>query len=67
MHQARTLEVTDPRAAALAWEEIDREVADRALWVPIVNVRMIDFVSSRVHNYQFHPYWGFLASQAWLR
>jgi YVTN family beta-propeller protein len=67
MHMARSLEVTDPRAAALAWEKIDREVADRALWVPIVNTRMIDFVSSRVRNYQFHPYWGFLASQAWLR
>ena len=66
MHQARTLEVTDPRAAALAWEGIDREVADLALWVPIVNLRMIDFVSPRVRSYQFHPYWGFLASQAWL-
>ena len=59
--------MTDPRAAALAGEEIDREVADRVLWVPIVNVRMVDFVSSRVRNDQFHPYWGFLASQAWLR
>ena len=29
MHQARTLEVTDPRAAALTWERIDREVVDR--------------------------------------
>lgn len=67
MHQARTLEVTDPRAAALAWEGIDREVADRALWVPIMNLRMIDFVSRRVRNYQFHPYWGFLASQARLQ
>ena len=66
MDKARSLEVTAPRAAALAWAEIDREVADRALWVPIVNTRMIDFVSPRVRNYQFHPYWGFLASQAWL-
>lgn len=67
MGRARVLEGTDPRAAALAWQRIDREVADLALWLPVFNLRMIDFVSTHLRNYQFHPYWGFLASQAWLQ
>ena len=28
---------------------------------------IIDFVSSRVRNYEFHPVWGFMADQVWLR
>lgn len=58
--------MADPRTAARLWERIDHEVVDRALWLPIVNPRVLDFVSPRVRNYQYHPYWGFLASQAWL-
>ena len=27
----------------------------------------IDFVSARVRNYQFHPYWGLIADRLWLR
>jgi peptide/nickel transport system substrate-binding protein len=67
MQKARVLEATDPRAAARMWERIDHDVADRALWLPIVNSRILDFVSARVRNHQYHPYWGFLASQAWLQ
>jgi hypothetical protein len=26
-----------------------------------------ELVSSRVRNYQFHPVWDFIASQAWVR
>jgi hypothetical protein len=31
-----------------------------------VNERTADFVSARVRDYEFHPYWGFIADQAWL-
>lgn len=67
MRRALTVEATDPRKAAVLWHRIDRAVTDRAVWLPLVNPRIIDFVSARVRNYQYHPYWGFLASQAWLQ
>jgi peptide/nickel transport system substrate-binding protein len=67
MRRAQTLEATDPRAAAVLWARIDRKVVDLAVWVPLVNSRVIDFVSARVRNYQYHPYWGFLASQVVVR
>ena len=40
---------------------------DEAVWVPLVNPRVFDFVSARVHNYQHNPLWGFLAQQVWLK
>jgi YVTN family beta-propeller protein len=66
MNQAKSLQASSPRAAAAAWAKIDRELVDQAAWVPVVNERTVDFVSARVRNYQFHPYWGFIADQAWL-
>jgi peptide/nickel transport system substrate-binding protein len=66
MDRAKSLQATDPRAAAAGWAKIDRELVDRAAWLPLFNERVVDFVSARVHNYQFHPYWGFIADQAWL-
>jgi hypothetical protein len=33
----------------------------------MVNVRWVDFVSARVHNYEADPTVGFNADQAWLR
>jgi peptide/nickel transport system substrate-binding protein len=65
MRRANSLAV-DARAAARLWARIDRELVDQAPWVPLVNPRLIDFVSARVRNYQFHPYWGILADQLWI-
>jgi len=46
---------------------MDRDAVDQAVWVPLVNPRLIDLVSARVRNYQFHPYWCIMADQIWLR
>jgi len=35
--------------------------------VPTVNQQEVDLVSSRLHNYEYNPVWGFLADQSWLR
>ena len=67
MRRALSLEGTDSRAAAALWAKIDRELVDQAAWVPLVNPRVVDFVSSRVRNYQYHPYWGIIADQLSLR
>ena len=65
--QARRLGLTDPAAATREWERVYRDIVDRAPWVPTVTPTWIDFVSKRVGNYQFHPLWGVLAQQLWVR
>jgi YVTN family beta-propeller protein len=67
MRRALSLEATDPRRAAIAWADVDRRVADAGAALPLVTPREVELVSSRVRNYQFHPIWGFLADQVWLR
>jgi peptide/nickel transport system substrate-binding protein len=64
---AAALEARNPRAAAVRWAGIDREFVDRAAWVPMVNVRWVDFVSARIHDYEADPTVGFIADQASLR
>jgi peptide/nickel transport system substrate-binding protein len=64
--RAQSLKGTDPRRTAARWAEIDRRLVDRAVWAPLVDEHMIDFVSARVRNYQAHPYWGIIADQLWI-
>lgn len=65
--RAQALETTNPRAADAAWARLDHVLVDRAVWAPVANEHGLDFVSARVHNYAFHPYWGLIADQLWLR
>ena len=67
MARAKALQATDPKRAVALWTEIDHRIVDSALWVPYVNLYGVELVSERVRNYHFHPLWGFLADQAWLR
>jgi peptide/nickel transport system substrate-binding protein len=65
--QARSLLATRPRDAARLWARIDRHLVDKALWLPMINERGIDFLSTRVANYESHPYWGLFVNQLWVR
>ena len=67
MQRASALELQDSAQAAAQWDKVDHELVDRAIWVPTVNVRELEFVSKRLRNYQYHPVWGFMAGQIWLR
>jgi ABC-type transport system substrate-binding protein len=67
MRRASALEASDPQRAAAAWAAIDRKVVDAAGWVPLVTPREVEFISPRVRNYQYHPLWGALVDQFWLR
>jgi hypothetical protein len=44
-----------------------RRLADAAPAVPLVNRRIVTFVSRRVGNHQHHPMWGTLLDQLWVR
>jgi DNA-binding SARP family transcriptional activator/ABC-type transport system substrate-binding protein len=65
--RARMLEGTDPRAANALLKKLDREVTDRAIFLPIVNPHFYDFVSARVKNYVGDPQFGLVVDQASLR
>jgi YVTN family beta-propeller protein len=65
--RAQALEEMQPRAANALWARLDHELVDRAVWAPVVNDHGLDFVSARVHDYEFHPYWGLIADQLWLQ
>lgn len=67
MQRALRLALTDAQRAAAAWAEVDHRVVDAAASVPLINPRAVEFVSSRVRNYQYHPVWGLLAAQVWLQ
>jgi peptide/nickel transport system substrate-binding protein len=65
--RARSLLATRPREAADEWARLDRELVDRAVWLPMINERGIDFLSTRVANYESHPYWGLAVDQLWVK
>jgi YVTN family beta-propeller protein len=66
MQTALRLEGRNPARASELWTDIDHQVTDDAAWVPTVNLREVDLVSGRLHNYQYNPVWGFLPDQGWL-
>ncbi len=67
MDKARTLETTEPAAAARLWAQIERRIVDQAPWVPLANPFDVHLVSDRVGNYQAHPHWLVLVGQLWVR
>jgi peptide/nickel transport system substrate-binding protein len=67
VRRARMLEATDPRAANALLTTLDRQVTDRAIFLPIVNQHFYDFVSARVKNYVGDPQFGLLVDRASLR
>ena len=64
---AESLQLSRPQLANRLWANIDRTLVDRAVWVPMVTPQFTDLVSSRVGNYQYHPLWGVLIDQLWVR
>jgi peptide/nickel transport system substrate-binding protein len=65
--RAHSLQQDDPAAAGEAWSRVDRELVDRAPWVPLYNPRAVTALSPRVGNYQYHPFWTVLLDQLWVR
>jgi peptide/nickel transport system substrate-binding protein len=49
------------------WSQIDRAIVDEAAWLPLVTPTNTTYVSARVGNYRYHPLWGPLLDQFWVR
>jgi peptide/nickel transport system substrate-binding protein len=67
MDKARTLGQTDATSANNIWAQVDHAVTDQAPWVAYFNPKQIDFLSARVHGYQWNPQWYILIDQQWLK
>jgi peptide/nickel transport system substrate-binding protein len=67
IQRALKLQTADPYLANRLWARIDREIVDEAPAVPLFTLKQVDIVSRRVGNYQFHPQWGVLFGQLWVR
>jgi YVTN family beta-propeller protein len=65
--RAEALRSTDPSRADALWARIDRDLTNRGVWLPTVTPKTTDIVSKCVGNYQYHPVWGVLLDQLWLR
>ena len=60
------LGLSDRDASIRLWAALDRRLVDRAIWAPLVNARIVDFVSDRLRGYQSSPIYHFLPAQAWV-
>jgi len=67
IQRAFKLQAADPYLANRLWARIDHEIVDQAPVVPLFTLKQVDIVSRRVGNYQFHPQWGVLLGQLWVR
>jgi YVTN family beta-propeller protein len=67
IERAARLATKNPAASGEAWAEVDRAITDQAPWVFLVNGIQVDFVSERLENYQYNPWWKLLLAQVWVR
>ena len=65
--RATAVQTSDPRAADALWARAERRVLDAAPAIPLFNNIHTDLVAERLRNDQYHPQWGLLFDQAWLR
>jgi YVTN family beta-propeller protein len=66
INRALAAEGANSPAVPSMWAAADRIVTDQAPLVPLVNPSAVNFVSSRVGNYQYNPQLGVLLDQLWL-
>ncbi len=67
LKRATAVQARDQSAAAKLWAEVDRDATGLAAVVPTHTPSDLDLVSKRVGNYQYHPLWGVLLDQLWVR
>jgi peptide/nickel transport system substrate-binding protein len=67
MVRAQALQASDPRRATLLWTKIDHEITDQAPWVAYMNPGWTQLLGEGVGNYQYHPQYGALLDQLWVR
>lgn len=67
MQDALLTERTDLTGANAKWAAVDKAVMTQAPIAPLFTPKLIDFVSTRVGNYQFSKQFYMLVSQLWTQ
>jgi peptide/nickel transport system substrate-binding protein len=65
--RAAALEGTDRTAAVALWRRLDRELTNRAIWLPTTIAAETDLLSARAGGYRYNPLSGVLLDQLWVR
>ena len=66
MTHALQLGETNPAAANQVWAQVDRRVTDLSPIITLFNPKLVDFLSERLHGYQYNPQAGFLWDEVWF-
>jgi peptide/nickel transport system substrate-binding protein len=67
MNTAETEQQSNPSAADALWSKVDKELMAQSPLAPLMTPRLIDFVSSHVHNYSFSLQYYMNVDQLWLQ
>jgi len=65
--RAEAAQTHNPAAAPALWQKAERAVLAQAPVVPTDNPEGESFLAKRVGNFQFHPEWGVLLDQLWVK
>jgi peptide/nickel transport system substrate-binding protein len=67
LDHALSVQGLDASASHTLWQDAEAKILALAPTVPTSNRQNVDLVSARVGNYQYHPQWGALVDQLWVR
>jgi peptide/nickel transport system substrate-binding protein len=67
MQDALKTEQIGMPAANQKWGQVDQAVMQKSPLVPLFNPKLVDFVSTKVGNYQFSKQFYMLVSQLWVK
>jgi peptide/nickel transport system substrate-binding protein len=65
--RAAAAQAHDQAQANVLWQRAERSILELAPMIPTTTRQNVDFVSERVGNYQYHPQWGPLLDQLWVK
>jgi len=64
---AEDAQAQNPGAATALWQKAERRLLAQAPLVPADNGKTVTFLGKGISNFQFHPEWGVLLDQLWLK
>lgn len=67
MDRADEIQATSLAQADEIWAQVQRRLVNAAPWIPLVNPKFVDVLSSTVRNFKRNPVLGVLFDQMWVR
>jgi peptide/nickel transport system substrate-binding protein len=61
------VQAQSPAAAPALWQSAERAILRQAPLLPTYNPDNVAFLAPHVGNFQYHPQWGILLDQLWVK